>query len=121
MFVRGCVPPQFEVTTALRPIDSIREFSSALGLNGERWMLMLEIYLDDSGTHGGPYCFLAGYLAGTDAWAAFAMEWNAICKEYLGERPFKTRLAYREKDPGFVPEAGRLRLAQCIADHAEVE
>jgi hypothetical protein len=44
-------------------------------------MLMLEVYLDDSGTHGGPYCFLAGYLTPSERWEDFAREWNPICKE----------------------------------------
>jgi hypothetical protein len=102
-------------------LDCIGEFAFALGLNGERWLLMLQAYLDDSGTHGGPYCFLAGYMAGSERWAAFAKSWDPICREYLGDRPFKTRAAYRKKDPGFMPEEGRLRLAQCIADHVEIE
>jgi len=82
---------------------------------------MLQAYLDDSGTHGGPYCFLAGYLATTERWEAFAKQWHEICIEYLGTRPFKTCAAYREKDPGFVPEKGRLRLAECIVKHVEME
>lgn len=104
--------------SSCRAGDIIRQF--AFG-RGARILAMLEAYLDDSGTHGGPHCFVAGYAATTEAWAAFAEEWNALCVRYLRGRPFKTVAAYREKDPGFVPEDGRVKFARCIADHVEIE
>jgi len=86
-----------------------------------RYLLMLEIYLDDSGTHGGPHCFLAGYLAAKEHWAAFTDQWDELRRKYLGGRPLKMATANREKDPGYVPAEGLLEFANCIIQHVDFE
>jgi len=45
---------------------------------------MLKAYADDSGSDGGgsPY-FLAGFLMGSEHWAKFADDWQAV----LSQRP----------------------------------
>lgn len=100
---------------------SVVDFARSLGLGGKSFLLMLNIYLDDSGSHGGPYCFVAGILSTTEKWAAFSKAWIALCEPYLKGRPFKTSAAYREKDRGFIPEEGKLKLARCIRDHVDAQ
>ena len=131
MILRGWSTPQFyyrgaRVHSAMQSDHAgelVREFGESLyhGFFGKRYLFMLEIYFDDSGTHGGPYCFLAGYLASTQQWAEFAKQWVPLRREYLGDRPFKMSAANREKDPGYIPEEGLVRMAHCIADHVEME
>ncbi|MFZ3339714.1 MAG: DUF3800 domain-containing protein [Terriglobales bacterium] len=82
---------------------------------------MLEVYLDDSGTHGGPYCFIAGYLAHVDQWAAFADRWHVLLGKYLNGRPLHMAQANRVKDRGFVPVEGLVEFAHCIIDHVQFE
>lgn len=86
-----------------------------------RYLLMLEVYFDDSGTHGGSQCFLAGYLAAKERWASFSDQWDELRRKYLGARPFKMVTANREKDPGHVPVQGLLEFARCITEHVEFE
>jgi hypothetical protein len=86
-----------------------------------RYLLMLQAYFDDSGTHGGPHCFLAGYLAAREQWAGFADQWDELRRKYLGGRPLKMAAANREKNPGYVPVEGLLEFASCIVEHVEFE
>jgi hypothetical protein len=41
-------------------------------------VLALGIYLDESGTHGEGFMTVAGYVAETDRWADFSVEWTKI-------------------------------------------
>lgn len=86
-----------------------------------KWLLMLQACCDDSGTHGGPYCFLAGYLAHVERWAAFSDHWNHLLQKYLGGRPLRMASANRLKDPGHVPVQGLVEFAQCIVEHVDFE
>jgi hypothetical protein len=48
-----------------------------------RLLLMLQIYVDDSGDAGSTAAFMAGFLSTAERWAAFSDDWKAV----LDERP----------------------------------
>lgn len=86
-----------------------------------KWLLMLEVCCDDSGTHGGPYCFVAGFLAHADRWADFSDKWRGLLQHYLNGRPLRMASANRLKDPGYVPVQGLMEFAECIIEHVDFE
>jgi hypothetical protein len=45
-----------------------------------RWLMALQVFIDDSYTDGGVYV-LAGYLAKAEQWAAFTADWDALLPE----------------------------------------
>lgn len=60
-----------------------------------RLMTFLTAVFDDCGTGGGdrePVFVLSGYVASAQAWAEFAVDWDALCKKYHIE-PFKMHVA----------------------------
>jgi hypothetical protein len=70
---------------------SIREIASIgfpLG-NGDGWLMMLQAYLDDSGTHtNGSHAVVIGGLIGAEPqWRTFDREWRAALKEPLSGKP----------------------------------
>ena len=86
-----------------------------------KWLLMLRGCFDDSGTHGGPYCFVAGYLAHVERWAAFADQWSHLLEKYLAGRPLKMSTVNRRKGYSHIPIDGLVEFAQCIVRHVEFE
>jgi hypothetical protein len=84
-------------------------------------LAMMRAYLDDSGTDGGPHCFVAGYAASQERWKAFCGDWQELRVRHLGGKPFKMVRANRQKDSGHIPIPGIVEFARCVVRHAEVE
>ena len=64
---------------------------------------MLQVYMDDSGSHDGAHnCVIGGYWGSVNEWRKFEREWNAILDEY-GIEEFKSRTYFRMSNGRRVP------------------
>lgn len=65
-----------------RPADNILNIVCGLAepLRSRRWLLMLKVYVDDSGIGQSPGYFLGGWLAPVSTWLAFSKDWDAALR-----------------------------------------
>jgi len=66
------------ITTCKEEIKRAIELIDFLSADGEKVIVMLEAYLDESGTHkGSPIVVVAGWLGDRKVWKSFIKEWNS--------------------------------------------
>lgn len=56
----------------------------------DKVVCVLDLYLDESGIHGGQYCVAAGFVAKATAWDAWEREWCSVLERY-GVHAFHAR------------------------------
>jgi len=89
--------------------------SLAVSYPPKDWCLvMLQAYLDESGTDSGDFCFIAGFWASEDRWKQFARRWVQLRDQYLGGR-----IVHMRHEANHIGTTGRMELARCILDHVE--
>jgi hypothetical protein len=96
------------------------------GSRERRKLMVLQVYIDDSGTGAKPVFVLAGWLADSAAWARFSTEWKVALTEPPAIDYFKMQEAWSCADGEFrgwnVEHRNRKvsRLAGIIKDHARL-
>src|SRR5882724_2648979 len=77
--------------------------ASAHPLNDPEWrkvFLMLQAYMDDSGSHSDSrVCVVGGYFGGVNRWREFERRWNPILERY-GIREFHAKEFWRRTPQG---------------------
>ena len=74
--------------SAALSIEEIVTIGLPIG-NRDGWLFMLQVYFDDSGTHGNgsPFVVVGGLLGTTSQWEKFDPEWRALLREPLPGKP----------------------------------
>lgn len=73
------------------------------GPSSEKAFAMLQVYMDDSGSHNGSHnCVVAGYWGSVLHWAALEREWKQILAIY-GIEEFKSNKFWRKSSNNRVP------------------
>ena len=86
-------------------------------LRANRILLMLQVYIDDSGKGQFPVFVLAGYMATAEQWNDFAGEWQAVLDKPQPIKYFKMNEAHQliKQFNKWSPEARDERLFQLIS------
>jgi len=71
---------------ATNAIAELRELVSILhpGANGNKWLAMLRLYLDDAGSQDNiakPFFAVGGYIAPAQTWESFSVAWQKVLDE----------------------------------------
>ena len=86
----------------IRASDYVRSLESGLsfGKRNKRWLVILQAYIDDSGTQGRePFFCLGGFISTSDNWARFSDEWQS-------QLDAKPAIPYFSMHSAFFPEKG---------------
>lgn len=86
------------------PADYVRALESGLPVNkrNERWLVILQAYMDESGTHKTekePYFALAGFISTSENWANFSTEWQKELDKDPVIKCFKMSQAFAKIGP----------------------
>jgi hypothetical protein len=106
-----------------RSAELVSKLASAIYRNQrcQRYLLMLELHVDDSGTFGGPHCFLAGYLAPAEKWISLSEEWQNLQEKHLAGEPLILESSHRPEDRWNVEDSTLIAFAECAVKFAPVE
>jgi hypothetical protein len=93
----------FSTGKIIQASEYVRSLESGLpsAERNKRWLMILQTFIDDSGTHGKePFFSLGGFISTSDKWAQFADAWKAELDRKPSIPYFSMRSAFNPQHGG---------------------